>query len=107
MGIDGAPLVENVFYREHEDRIDDDDTRDSFLRFHSQLYPPRRAIIKLGGIKNLKIEFEHHPSIILFLGEIRKFSIELKFLFFFFKYIIYNCWSIYICSPIESIYKAF
>lgn len=82
MGIDGAPLVENVFYREHEDRIDD--TRDSFLRFHSQLYPPRRAIIKLGGIKNLKIEFEHHPSIILFLGEIRKFSIELMKFFFFF-----------------------
>lgn len=23
MGIDGAPLVENVFYREHEDRIVD------------------------------------------------------------------------------------
>lgn len=88
MGIDGAPLVENVFYREHEDRIDDDDTRDSFLRFHSQLYPPRRAIIKLGGIKNLKIEFEDHPSIILFLGEIN-FQSNWWNSFFFFKYIIY------------------
>lgn len=82
MGIDGAPLVENVFYREHEDRIDDDDTRDSFLRFHSQLYPPRRAIIKLG-IKNLKIEFEHHPSIILFLGEINFQSNWWNSFFFF------------------------
>lgn len=64
------------------------------------------TIIKLGGIKNLKIEFEDYPSIILFLGEIN-FQSNWWNSFFFFKYIIYNCSSIYICSPIESIYKAF